>query len=317
MDIESEEPDDSKDEECKDNNKNYKNKLKNLDSNNIELKLKEINTSNIYDNIPPKFFNIKEAKVVDKKSIILNSNKNDENAAYEYSITFLGKKYYRMTNKKDIELYDNIYYYCTNHRTLKNSNERNSKGNPKRVGFCNARIIYNKENDEYYTDWGHSSLCNKEQLPEYENKAEIEKEINNYNELKETLLSYLNKNSMVTYKKFLKIAYKTYETNQCNFKIDKNTFKNMYYNWRKNSMSFTKYSALQNPLTNDKESYLRDYSYITLYNKSGKSQFMNEHFIFISNYFIKKLRQALHIYIDGTFLYPPGFAQLTNLNLSQ
>ena len=115
---------------------------------------------------------------------------------------------------------------------------------------------------------------------------------------------------MVTFKKFLNKAYKTYETNQCNFKIDKNTFKNMYYNWRKNSMTFTKYSALQNPLTNDKESYLRDYNYITLYNKSGKSQLVHEHFIFISNYFIKKLRQALHIYIDGTFLYPPGFVQL-------
>ena len=106
---------------------------------------------------------------------------------------------------------------------------------------------------------------------------------------------------MVTFKKFLNIAYKIYETNQCNFKIDKNTFKNMYNNWRKNSMSFTKHSVLQNSLINDKESYLRDYSYITLYKKSGKSQFIHEHFIFISNYFIKKLRQTKHIYINGTF----------------
>ena len=92
-----------------------------------DSKVEEINKSNKNDNIPPKFFNIKEARVVDKKSLILNSNKNDDNTAYEYSITFLGKKYYRMTNKKDIELYDNIYYYCNNHRTLKNSNETNSK----------------------------------------------------------------------------------------------------------------------------------------------------------------------------------------------
>ena len=82
-----------------------------------------------------------------------------------------------MTNKKDIELYDNIYYYCNNHRTLKNSNEINSKNNPKRVGFCNARIIYNKEKDKYYTDWGYSSLCNKDQIPDYENKSEKEKKL--------------------------------------------------------------------------------------------------------------------------------------------
>ena len=32
--------------------------------------------------------------------------------------------------------------------------------------------------------------------------------------------------------------------------------------------------------------------------------------IFISNYFIKKLCCARHIYIDGTFLYPKDFSQL-------
>ena len=37
-----------------------------------------------------------------------------------------------MTKKKDIERLDNIYYYCINHRTLKNSTETNEKGEPKR-----------------------------------------------------------------------------------------------------------------------------------------------------------------------------------------
>ena len=93
MSIESEEhSNDSKEEKSKENNKNDKNKFKILVPKNIELKLKEINTSNKYDNIPPKLFNIKEAKVVDKKSLILNSNKNGDNTTYEYSITFLGEK---------------------------------------------------------------------------------------------------------------------------------------------------------------------------------------------------------------------------------
>ena len=49
---------------------------------------------------------------------------------------------------------------------------------------------------------------------------------------------------------------------------------------------------------------------MTLYNKSGKSQFIYEHMIFVSNYFLRKIRAAVHIYIDGTFLYPEGFSQL-------
>ena len=32
--------------------------------------------------------------------------------------------------------------------------------------------------------------------------------------------------------------------------------------------------------------------------------------ISISNYFINKIFKAEHIYIDGTFLFPPGFIQL-------
>ena len=49
---------------------------------------------------------------------------------------------------------------------------------------------------------------------------------------------------------------------------------------------------------------------MTLFNKSGKSQFIYEHMIFVSNYFLRKIRAAVHIYIDGTFLYTEGFSQL-------
>ena len=34
------------------------------------------------------------------------------------------------------------------------------------------------------------------------------------------------------------------------------------------------------------------------------------HVIYISDYFIKKLNNATHFYIDGTFIYPPDFKQL-------
>ena len=138
----------------------------------------------------------------------------------------------------------------------------------------------------------------------------INEQINNYKEMKSSLIKILNNQPMISICDFIKKGYKIYSKNKCNFNIERHTFKNIYYSWRKNSMSFTKYSALQNPLTNDKNTFLKDYYYTYVYNKSGKTQYLHEHMIFISNYFINKMAKAEHIYIDGTFLYPPGFIQL-------
>ena len=40
-----------------------------------------------------------------------------------------------MTKFKDVDLVEKIYFYCTNHQTLKDSNEFNSKGLPKRSSY--------------------------------------------------------------------------------------------------------------------------------------------------------------------------------------
>ena len=128
--------------------------------------------------------------------------------------------------------------------------------------------------------------------------------------MKEKLTNYLNTHPIITVRDFIKKGFKLYDKSSCKFNVENYTFKNIYYTWRKNSLSFNKYSALEYPNTKENTPFLRDYSYITLYNASGKSQFIHEHFIFISNYFIKKLIQAEHLYIDGTFIFPPGFIQL-------
>ena len=78
----------------------------------------------------------------------------------------------------------------------------------------------------------------------------------------------------------------------------------------KNSKLFTKYNALENGLTKDNTYFLRDYSKTILYNTSGKNQFVHEHMIFVSNFFIRKLSNSKHWYIDGTFVYPEEFSQL-------
>ena len=97
---------------------------------------------------------------------------------------------------------------------------------------------------------------------------------------------------------------------QCNFSLKKYTFKNIYSLWRNKSKAFTKYSALENPFTLNDEVFLRDYSYVYIYDNKGTAQFLHEHMIFVSNFFIRKLRNTNHIYIDGTFMYPKGFSQL-------
>ena len=193
---------------------------------------------------------------------------------------------------------------------MKNSKEINVKGNIKRVSYGNARIIFDKNTKEFYTDKEHSSFCNNQKIPEYENLGDINEEIENYNEMKVALNKYLNTHPMIICRKFIKIGYQIYNKNRCKFNVQNYTFKNIYYTWRKNSLSFTEYSALQNPNTLENNSFLRDYSYTTLYNASGKSQFTHQHMIFISNYFINKLLEARHIYIEGTFLFPDGFNQL-------
>ena len=47
-----------------------------------------------------------------------------------------------------------------------------------------------------------------------------------------------------------------------------------------------------------------------IYNRKNKLMFPNEHIIYISDYFIKKLYSSSHWYIDGTFIYQNGFRQL-------
>ena len=108
----------------------------------------------------------------------------------------------------------------------------------------------------------------------------------------------------------MKEAIKIYEKNNCTFEIKNYTFSNIYYNWRRESNIFTKYSVFTNQYTNNNEIFLRDYSLNTIYSKSGQNLIYHEHIIFISNYFIRKLRESEHFYIDGTFVYPAGFKQL-------
>ncbi len=79
---------------------------------------------------------------------------------------------------------------------------------------------------------------------------------------------------------------------------------------KKNSLLFKKYSVFTNDKTNLKEQCLRDYAYTYYYDDKGKKLKNHEHFIFICNIQIRKIRMSKHLYIDDTFIKPKGFTKL-------
>ena len=81
-------------------------------------------------------------------------------------------------------------------------------------------------------------------------------------------------------------------------------------NWRKYSIIYKKYSIFIYNKTKNDIIFLKNYSYTYLNKKTGKTQFIHEHCIYVSDYFIKKLWKAKHWYIDCTFVVPPTFKQM-------
>ena len=124
-----------------------------------------------------------------------------------------------------------------------------------------------------------------------------------YKHFRTNLIEYLEKNPLIKYSEFKLKDTKYYYKNECNFEIHTNTFKNLYYNWRRESIIFKKYIIFIYNKTKNKKNFLKDYIYTYIYNKSGKTNFIHEHIIYISDYFIKKLRVSLHWYMIVHLLY--------------
>lgn len=192
-------------------------------------------------------------------------------------------------NKKNCIKSNNIYYYCSNYRTTVGSNKYTSKGNIKKVSLCYARIVYFKDEDNFYMDYGHSDECLKLNKPLVSNFSDINKEIKKYKKLKQELKKYLVTNPLSNLGEFKVYAKKIYDKYKCNYKLKIDTFKNFYNNWKNNSKVYSKLSIFDNTKTLNNKEFLRDYTYTLIYNTNGKSQFIHEHIIYISNFFIKKI----------------------------
>ena len=215
-----------------------------------------------------------------------------------------------MTRKDKAEIYPYIIYYCNLHNTTINSTLVDKNGKKIKIPKCNSRVYYEKNTESFYLETNHSLFCENRKKQNYQNLADINAEVSNYQQFRKDLIKYLEFNPVIKYTEFKIKANKLYYKNNCNFEIKDNTFKNIYYNWRKNSNVNTKYSVFKNSLTKNKKNFLRDYCYCLLYNHTGRKQIKHEHMIFCSDYFIKKLRASKHWYIDGTWVYPKGFKQL-------
>lgn len=221
-----------------------------------------------------------------------------------------GKNFYQMSKNDIAKKMDHVIYYCTLHNTIIGSNKYTSEGKKKKISKCNSRIFYYKNTYSYIMDWGHSDFCDIQNIPKYENIASIVTEITNYKEFKKEIIDYLEKYPIIKYIDYKKKVLSFYYKNNCLFNINDNTFKNIYYNWRRTTNIYKKFSIFKYNKTLNNHTYLQDYCYTLLYNSKGSKKFIHEHIIFCSDYFIKKLRLSKHWYIDGTFVKPPNFKQL-------
>ena len=205
--------------------------------NNISLKGDK--NYNNYDNMQPKFFNKLKSVHLDKNKIeeINLVGKISEINHWFNNIVYEGKKFNIISNFASTQISDKVSYYCSLHRTTKGT-EKND--NNKRISKCNARIVYIKEESEYYMDLGHQNFCKENNNAFSDKLSDINKEVKNYKAFRRCLFEFLDAHPLVNYKIFKEKAINLYYKILCKFEIKKNTFKNIYNSWKKTSKLFTR-----------------------------------------------------------------------------
>ena len=78
-----------------------------------------------------------------------------------------------MTKSSKISETNEITYYCTLHRTIKNSQEYYDNNKKKKINLCDSKIIYNKNIDKFYLANNHSLKCEEFMKQKFENNKDI------------------------------------------------------------------------------------------------------------------------------------------------
>ena len=68
--------------------------------------------------------------------------------------------------------------------------------------------------------------------------------------------------------------------------------------------------VFDNNKTLDGNEFLQNQVYDILFDDKNNKQIKHMHIIFISNFFINKMRNINYIYVDGTFICPNNFSQI-------
>ena len=135
----------------------------------------------------------------------------------------------------------------------------------------------------------------------YDNIAVINDNITKFADFKKILIDFLNHNPIINFNSFKQKSIEYYMKNNYEFNVSKNTFKNIFYSWRRNSKLFSWYSIFDNSYTKDRTLYLKDVSNSYIYNSKGYNMYWHRHIIWVSNYNIKRIRYSLHYYLDATY----------------
>ena len=101
-----------------------------------------------------------------------------------------------------------------------------------------------------------------------------------------------------------------YNENKYDFLLKENTIKNIIGRWKKNSLRFTKYNAIENRFNKNNELILWEYNNNAIFTSNKKNPFPSEYFIWTSNQMIARERLSKHLFIDATYHHPIGYAQL-------
>ena len=129
-------------------------------------------------------------------------------------------------------------------------------GNKLRISICDSKIRYEKDTDRYIFCKDHSEECNKLDKAKITNIIEVKTEINNYEEYTDNLKMYLDKYPMTTFQEFKRYAQNLYNEKNLVLELNNSYYSNLYYNWRRKSRAFTKYSLFDNQLTNNGKQYM-------------------------------------------------------------
>ena len=157
---------------------------------------------------------------------------------------------------------------------------------------------------------GHSKECIKKDEPFDENIRQLSIESYKFSDYKNHLINYLNQNSFINFPQFEKKAKEFFAQQKFNINLHKSTLSNIYYSWKRNAPIFKWTMIFENSKTKDNNTFLQNYCYTILYDNNKKKFFEHKHFIYMSDFFINRLKNAKHFYIDGTFVIPNDFMQV-------